>query len=162
MIRMSALRNYPVIHQNQQIGLLQSISLDPVQIRVHALVVSCGLRGKRIIPAASVKTISQGFILAEDVQKYDRTLESRSSAFVRDTTGVLVGKVTDYAIDEKRLTIQALEMTTGYWPGKNSVRIWIFEYTLSSERENELTVPACVGCGLIDQKEGMDACACQP
>ena len=48
---MSALRNLPVICENKRLGLLQSISLDPAQKRVSALIVSCGMRGKRVVPA---------------------------------------------------------------------------------------------------------------
>ena len=64
MVRMSALRNLPVICENKRLGLLQSISLDPAQKRVSALIVSCGMRGKRVVPAEDVLALADGFILS--------------------------------------------------------------------------------------------------
>ena len=70
MVRMSALRNVPVICHSRQIGLLQSISLDAARKRVHALVVSCGMRGKRVVLGQHVQAIADGFILADQDEKY--------------------------------------------------------------------------------------------
>ena len=74
MVRMSILRNYPVICDKKQLGLLQSISLDTAQKRVCALIVSCGMRGKRLILPEHVLSIADGFILAERVEKYNQLL----------------------------------------------------------------------------------------
>ena len=61
MIRMSILRNFPVVLGQRQIGLLQSVSLNEAQNQVLALIVSCGIRGKRVILPESVEAIGKGF-----------------------------------------------------------------------------------------------------
>ena len=64
MVRMSALRNMPVILGKVRLGLVQSVGLDEARKRVQALIVSCGIRGKRVILPESVLSIGDGFILA--------------------------------------------------------------------------------------------------
>ena len=86
MVRMSALRNRPVVCGNKRLGLLQSVSLDSAQKRVRALIVSCGVFGKRVVPGQDVLAIADGFILASGVQRYRRVFETPPCAFVRDTT----------------------------------------------------------------------------
>ena len=49
MVRMSALRNMPVILGKVRLGLVQSVGLEEARKRVQALIVSCGIRGKRVI-----------------------------------------------------------------------------------------------------------------
>lgn len=162
MIRMSILRNYPVICCNRQVGLLQSINLDAAQKRVCALMVSCGFRGKRVILPQNVLSIADGFILADEVKKYKRAYDREPCVFVRDTTGLLTGKVTDYAIDEQTLGIQAVEMMLGYLPSQRRTRIWIYEYARADAQQDELIVPASLGSELTFSREGNERCACPP
>ena len=91
MVRLSALRNMPVIQGKQRLGLLQSVSLDEARKRVRALIVSCGIRGKRVIPPDCVQSIGDGFILAEASRRYHRSDEPSPCPFVRDSAGLLVG-----------------------------------------------------------------------
>ena len=116
MVRMSALRNMPVILGNERLGLLQSVSLDEARKRVRALIVSCGIRGKRVVPRESVLSIGDGFILSGDSRRYHRSDEGSSCPFIRDSSGLLVGYVTDYAIDEATLSVVAAEMKPGHQP----------------------------------------------
>ena len=153
MIRMSALRNTPVICCSRQIGLLQSISLDAARKRVHALVVSCGMRGKRVVLGQHVQAIGDGFILADQAEKYKRIYEKADSPFVRDTTGMLTGCVTDYAVDEKTLDILAVEIMPGYWPASSRQRFWAFAYYIADGTDGSLIVPASLGSGLIVSRE---------
>ena len=155
MIRMSALRNTPVICCSRQIGLLQSISLDEARKRVHALVVSCGMRGKRVVLREHVQAIADGFILADQADKYKRIYEKAGSPFVRDTTGMLAGCVTDYAVDEGTLEILAVEIMPGYWPPASRQRLWAFAYHRSEDPDGGLIVPASLGSGLIFSREGI-------
>lgn len=154
MIRMSSMLNWPVILQNRQEGLLQSVSLDSAQKRVYALIVSCGIRGKRIVFAPQVRSIADGFILVDSIEKYKRRYETDACRFVRDTTGLLTGSITDYAIDENTLSIQALEMIPGYLPSERKVRIWVYEYVRTDRESTELIVPASLGRELILSREG--------
>lgn len=155
MVRMSALRNIPVICHSRQIGLLQSISLDAAQKRVHALVVSCGMRGKRVVLREHVQAIAGGFILADQDEKYKRVYERASSPFVRDTTGMLAGRVTDYAVDEQTLEVLAAEIMPGYWPPASRQRLWAFAYHSADDPDGGLIVPASLGSGLSFSREGI-------
>lgn len=155
MVRMSALRNVPVICRSRQIGLLQSISLDAARKRVHALVVSCGMRGKRVVLGPHVQAVGDGFILADQTQKYRRMDERAGSPFVRDTSGMLAGRVTDYAVDERTLEILAVEVMPGYWPASSRRRFWAFVYHSAEEPDGGLIVPASLGSGLIFPREGI-------
>lgn len=144
MVKMSSLRNCPVICQDRRLGLLQSVSLDTAQKKVCALIISCGLRGKCMILRDDVLSVCDGFILARNPQKYKRALEMERNRFVRDTTGLLVGYVTDYAIDERKLDVAAIEMISGYWPSEYRDRTWMFAYDIQATW-GELTVPVCLG-----------------
>lgn len=155
MVRMSALRNVPVICRSRQVGLLQSISLDAARKRVHALVVSCGMRGKRVVLGPHVQAVGDGFILADQTQKYRRMDERAGSPFVRDTSGMLAGRVTDYAVDERTLEILAVEVMPGYWPASSRRRFWAFVYHSAEEPDGGLIVPASLGSGLIFPREGI-------
>lgn len=154
MVRMSALRNRPVVCQNRRLGLLQSVSLDTAQKGVRALIVSCGVLGKRVVLPQDVLAIADGFILVRCVQRYRRAFEAPPCAFVRDTTGLLTGRVTDYAIDEESLAIAAVELTTGYLLPARRARLWALHYVRQGEQSPELTVPACLGRELINVGEG--------
>ncbi len=159
MIRMSILRNLPVICGHRQIGLLQNASLNDAQNQVLALIVSCGIRGKRIILPENIEAIGQTFIMARNVQRYKRTQETTPCRFVRDTSGLLCGRVTDYAIDEKTFAVQAVEMIPGYLDQERRRRLWVFAYQRSENHAEELVVPACLGSGLIFAREGNEECA---
>lgn len=154
MIRLSVLRNCPVICREQRIGLLQSAALDDERKRVRALIISCGLRGKRMIPMRAVSAFADGFILVTDVCKCSRLAEEHGACFVRDTDGLLSGCVTDYAFDEEKNSILAIEVMTGYSLNEFRRRIWVYEYHLKAGSKNELIIPASLGSGLIYSKEG--------
>ena len=162
MIRMSALRNDPVICCNRQIGLLQSISLDAARKRVNALVVACGIRGKRVVLPQQVSAIADGFILADQVERYARDRETAVSPFVRDTTGLLAGCATDYAIDERTLRVLAVEIMPGYWPARSRRRIWVYAYRSADGENGDLIVPASLGSELMFSRGGETRCAYPP
>lgn len=149
MIRMSSLRNCPVICQNRQIGFLQSATLDDRRIEVRAFVVARGLRGKCILPAKSIEMLSREFILAECTQKYDRQYEMNVNGFVRDTDGLLIGRITDYALDDITLRVKAVEVRRGYLPPEARQKIWFFSYIAGEN--GELTVPAAAGWSQNDR-----------
>ena len=162
MIRLSVLRNLPVICGHRQIGLLQNASLNEAQNQVLALIVSCGIRGKRIILPTSVEAVGQTFIIVRNMQRYKRMLETTPCHFIRDTSGLLCGRVTDYAIDEKTFAVQAVEMTAGYLGRERRRRLWVYSYQRSENHAEELIVPACLGSELIFAREGNEECAYPP
>lgn len=162
MVRLSALRNHPVICDGKPLGLLQGISLDEAQRNVEALIVSCGFRGKRVVLPEDVESMADGFILVRQAQKYKRALEQPLCAFVRDTSGVLTGRITDYAIDERALQVTAIELSPGYLPGEWRSRMWMYTYARTGGDAGELTIPACLSRELILTREGTEECAYLP
>lgn len=162
MVRMSVLRNYPVICGKERLGLLQSVSLDEAQKRVCALIVSCGIRGKRVILPQDVTSIGDGFILAGQARRYKRSDETAPCPFVRDSAGLLVGYVTDYAIDEATLDVMAIEMKPGHLTGRRLGRLWMYSYARPDAQSLELTVPACMGSELIGVREETEVCEYPP
>ncbi len=159
---MSALRNLPVICQERQIGLLQSVTLDAARKRVQALIVACGFRGKRVALAEDVLALAEGFILIERAQRYTRADERPVSPFIRDTTGLLTGRVTDYAIDEQSLSVLALEMRHGYAPQHVGQRIWVYAYHCAEGAAGDVVVPASLGSELIFSREENETCVYPP
>ena len=142
------IRNYPVICKNKRVGLLLGMSLDLRAKRVTDLIISCGLRGKRMVQSSSVETIADGFILIRDMHLHTPIQEYTDTGFVFDTTGLFVGRIVDLAVDESSMSIQALEICTGYWPGLFSKRIWVFEF--EQKDHGEVIVSASFGSGLIE------------
>ena len=149
MIRMSTMRNTPVIIGQKTIGVLQSFDIDMAQKRVCALNVACGLRGRYMILPKDVVTISPEFILAENTVRSGQFDGKKNARFVRDSTGFLIGYVTDYAVSEENLQLAAIEMRIGFFPGEHKIRIWIMDFTCPSS-EREIIVPSALGSELIE------------
>ena len=162
MIRLSVLRNLPVICGHRQIGLLQNASLNEAQNQVLALIVSCGIRGKRVILPESVEAIGKGFVVVRGVQRYKRKYEAAPCSFVRDTSGLLCGRVTDYALDDETFAVQAFEMSPGYLGKARRTRLWIYDYRRSESHAEELIIPALLGHELTFAREGNEECAYPP
>ena len=161
MIRMSMLRNYPVILDERQIGLLQSVRFDQARKRVCALVVSCGMRGKRLIPLKNVRMIADGFILVNGLEKHRRSDQQQIWPFVRDTTGMLVGRITDYAIERASMRVLAIEIIRGYWPAQMRRRIWIHEYNPVKDSE-DIIIPGVLHDMPSFSMEGDRVCEYRP
>lgn len=161
LIRMSILRNYPVAFEERQIGLLQSVRFDRARKRVCALVVSCGMRGKRIVPSKHVCMIADGFILVDGLQRYSRSDNQELWPFVRDTTGLLTGRITDYAIERKTLDVFAVEILPGYCPNEIRNRVWMYEYSPAKDSQ-EMIIPDVLHGESSFSMEGNEVCGYRP
>ena len=148
MFRLSMIRNYPVIFKNKRVGLLLGIRSDLHTKSVSDLIISCGFRGKRIIQSNCVDTIADGFILLRNMPLCSPMQECTEADFVFDTTGLFVGRIMDLVIEESSMTIQALDVCTGYLSGIFSKRIWVFEFEQKSH--GEVVIPASFGSGLTE------------
>lgn len=140
------LRNYPVILFDKRIGMVQNVSMDLAQKRVCALMISCGLRGRRVVLRDHILSFADGFILTDGTEKYNPAYEEMGTLFVRDTSGLLLGRVSDYAVDEETLGISAVEMISGYMPLGLRRRIWIYDYAFRQNLRSEITVSAMLSC----------------
>ena len=145
MIRMSAWRNKPVVLTNRQVGYLQTVILDQAQKRVHALIVSRGIKGKCMVLPEQICHISDCCILIDGTRKYERIKENQPCRFAVDTAGRLVGRVMDYAIDPENMAVNAIEIMPGYLPPESGIRIWVYEYRRSLNAVHTLTIPALTG-----------------
>lgn len=155
------LRNVPVVLGERNIGLFQTACFDPAQKRVCALIVSCGMHGKRIVKAQDVRMIAEEFILIDGFSKYRRSNKQQNTPFVRDTTGLLAGRVTDYAIDRKTLDVMAIEVTPGYLFGEQHKRTWIYAYN-RTKTDEALSIPAVLhNCPYLSREEN-EICECPP
>ena len=76
--------------------------------------------------------------------------------------GCFCGRVTDYAVNEATLAIEAVEMIPGYLGSARKKRIWVYDYQRSENHAEELIVPACLGGELTLTKEGNEQCAYPP
>lgn len=149
MIRWSLLRNYPIIIGQKRLGLLQSIRLDEAQKRVCALIVARGMLGKCAVLTKDVLSLNEKFILVKCFQRNRCSEEQPPSLFVRDSQGLLTGRITDYAIDEADFRIIAIQMQTGYAWFHPQERFWVYTYVRSSLEASEICIPACLGSELI-------------
>jgi len=161
MIRFSVLRNYPVICGSKKIGLLQSMYVDEEQTQVVALMITCGFRGRKWVHARHILAVSECFILIACTDRLDMNSKTQLYPFVRDTSGRLLGRIVDYAIDEQDFEILAVEMMGGYLPCERRQRTWIYEYKHSNPESNELIVPAELGLEPRSIKEEDGICASQ-
>lgn len=143
MIRMSQLRNIPVILGEHQIGIVQSMLLDQMRKRVCAFVVSGGMRGKKIVSAQHICVLGEDFIMVDGWCRYRRNDKQQIEMFVRDTSGLLVGRVTDYAIDKRTLEVIAVEVLSGYLPHSWQAKSWMYEYCFSADSD-ELCTPSII------------------
>lgn len=156
---MNSLRNTPIIMENKRIGLLSGMIFDLRDKRAKDIVAACGLRGKRRIDCQHIMTLADGFILVDDTTRSRLQLNCSKKVFAFDTSGVLIGCISDYAIDESSMRIIAVEVTTGYYPGKYMRRIWVFDFEyINSE---EILLPASIGYELMDLKKGENMCVWQ-
>ena len=145
MIRMSALRNRPVVLLNRQIGYFQSLFLDQAQKRVRALIVSRGIKGKCAVLPEQVSHVSDCCIQIDGFEKYQGIDECLLCRFAVDTTGSLVGKVMDYAIDPVSMDVCAVEIMPGYLPPESGIRIWVYDYRKTENAAQTITIPAISG-----------------
>ena len=155
------LRNIPVVFGQRQIGFFQDALFDQTRKRVCAFIVSCGMRGKKIVPAQRVRMIAEGFILIDGLEKYRHSDKQQTTLFVRDTTGLLVGRVTDYAIDPENMEVLAVEMIPGYGIWESRRYIWVYAYSIAKDCD-ELSVPMDLMNQSLFSREGDNACEYPP
>jgi len=145
VIRMSALRNRPVVLSNRQIGYFQTILLDPAQKRVRALIVSRGIKGKCVVLPEQVSHVSDCCIQIDSFEKYTSITANPLCRFAVDTTGSLIGRVMDYVIDPVCMGVCAVAIMPGYLPPECSIRIWVYDYQKTENAAYTITVPAISG-----------------
>lgn len=154
LVRLSMLRNLPIVLGERQIGLCQGACFDRARKRVCALIVSSGMRGKRIVPSASVRMITPEFILVDGWCKYRQSNKQQLWPFIRDASGILAGRVTDYAVDEQTLRVFALEVIPGYFSAERKNRIWFYAHSAEEDDDGELHVPAFLCSQPCSSREG--------
>lgn len=148
---MSVLRNRPVIYREKQIGLLQSIGLDTAQKTVQVLIIAGGFKGKQVVFADQIRSMTTDAVFVCDTYRYRKEYEPVRLRFVKDETGLLVGKITDYLIDEKTMNVAAFEMMRGFLTRDQREKIWVFSWSPGSIREDEIMIPNGLSDELTDE-----------
>lgn len=139
MIRMSTLRNRGVFLHGKQIGLLQNVCLNPAQKTVHSLVVAGGLKGKRVVYSNQILSMTGEEIHVSETVRYKKSMEPPKQRFIRDESGLLLGRITDFLLDEERMRLVALQIIRGYLTSEERKRTWIYRW-LQSQKE-DLIIP---------------------
>ena len=161
VIRVSAMRNMPVVMGERQVGLFHEACFDQTRKRVCAFVVSCGMRGKKIVSTPHIRGIADGFILIDARDRYRHSDGQSTSVFVRDTSGLLVGRITDYAIEPSTMEVMAMEMILRYSLRQNANRVWIYAYNQVQDGD-ELSIPLDLSSQLLFSREENDICGYPP
>lgn len=131
------------------------MSLHDDAKQVSELIVACGLRGKRIVPRGSIQSVADGFVLVKDTLRCKCAHPPAKSMFAHDANGLLLGYVTDYAIDEHTMQVQAIEVLTGYLPGKYTKRIWVFDYECRNQEEVIVPASFCGELMRLNEEDGI-------
>lgn len=155
MIILSTIRNCPVICQDKRIGLVMGIGLCDDAKQVTELIIACGLRGKRIVSCGNIQSVADGFLLVKDTMRYKHAHHPAKCMFAYDADGLLLGYVTDYAIDEHTMQIQAIEVLTGYLPGKYTKRVWIFDYECRNQEKVIVPASFCSELMRLNEEDGI-------
>lgn len=113
MIRLSALTGLPVIHAGRSCGCVEQAVLTPDGLRLRGLIVRHGLGGARWVDEADIACIGTVSVIAE--QKPGRVPPDADFALtsVKDTGGLLLGRVTDVWLDPETRRTGALEVSLG-------------------------------------------------
>ena len=105
----------PVILNGRRIGHAAYLTLDEGLKRVTGLRIARGLRGNRFIPAGDVALLGDVAVLVAG--EGARPGAERGLNFRRATTtdGQILGAITGALIDERTLSVAALELSSGWW-----------------------------------------------
>ena len=139
MTRANRLIGLPVILDGAKIGVVDQLDFSPDARQISALTVQTNGLKSGSIPACNVQLVGENAVLvtAAPVQR-------RSGRFVpgrvRDTSGLMLGIVTDVMVDETTLSVTALELSFGPIDDILTGRRWVKEFS-RDPKSGETIVP---------------------
>ena len=146
MTSIRALLGLPVVLRGKRIGRVVDASLDQALRKLQGLYADCGLRGSRLIPAEKIRLIGEVAVLVEG----EGCRERASGPALRKVLlpdGSTYGAVTGALLNERLMTVEALEVTRGFFEDFFVGREWLYRYAVR-ERGDVL---------LVADSEGGDA-----
>lgn len=154
MIRLSAVRNLPVILGDKKLGYVHDFVFDDEQKRVLMLIAACGMRSKRVVFSKDILAMNENFIMIRASYPHKRSMTAVRCCFVHDATGLVAGSVRDYAIDPDTMEIRAIQICTGYLPSDHKRRIWMYSFVRHKDIPDVLSIPLHLCQELISAGEG--------
>jgi uncharacterized protein YrrD len=119
----------PVILNGKRIGHVACLTLDEGLKCVTGLRIARGLRGNRYIPSSAVSLFGDVAVLVteEGVRPGgERGLNLRRAT---TTDGQILGAITGALIDERTLSVAALELSSGWWEDLARGRRYVYGWT---------------------------------
>ena len=139
MTRANRIIGLPVVYSARRIGNVLSV---PIRSDGHALagvVVQCGLNSPRFIAREHIALLGRSSVMVDAPAKERPPLFCRPGR-VRDTGGLRVGWATDMRLDEKTLTVDAVEVSFGPIDDMLYGRRWMQDFTLDSA-SGDIVIP---------------------
>jgi uncharacterized protein YrrD len=119
----------PVILNGRRIGHVACLTLDEGLKSVTGLRIARGLRGNRFIPSSAVSLLGDVAVLVTDEGVRpggERGLNLRRAT---TTDGQILGAITGALIDERTLSVAALELSSGWWEDLVRGRKYVYGWT---------------------------------
>jgi uncharacterized protein YrrD len=134
----------PVILNGRRIGHVACLTLDERLEKVTGLRIARGLRGNRFIPSCAVSLLGDVAVLV--TEEGIRPSGERGLNLRRATTtdGQILGAITGALIDERTLSVAALELSSGWWEDMARGRRYVYGWT-ACQGESESVVLECDG-----------------
>ena len=119
----------PVILSGKRIGHVACLTLDEELKNVTGLRIARGLRGNRFIPSSAVSLLGDVAVLVSE--EGSRPGGERGLNLRRATTtgGQILGAITGALIDERTLSVAALELSSGWWEDLARGRRYVYGWT---------------------------------
>jgi len=132
----------PVILGGRRIGHVACLTLDEGLRKVTGLRIARGLRGNRFIPSNAVSLLGDVVVLV--TEEGVRPSGERGLNLRRATTtdGQILGAITGALIDERTLSVAALELSSGWWEDLARGRRYVYGWTAS---QGESVILECDG-----------------
>lgn len=119
----------PVVLNGRRIGHVARLTLDEGLRNVTGLRIARGLRGNRFIPSGAVSLLGDVAVLVteEGVRPGgERGLNLRRAT---TTDGQILGAITGALVDERTLSVAALELSSGWWEDLARGRRYVYGWT---------------------------------
>lgn len=136
----------PVRSGGQTLGRVSYVLPDQRLRSVCGLYLSCGMTGSRFIECAQLDAIEDSAILTRSSGKRAQLNERPMLKRAFSTDGQLIGAITDAVIDEKTLSIEALELCRGYLDDLTGSRPRIRQFTV--QKNGDVIVESSEGGNL--------------
>ena len=139
MTRANRIIGLPVVFGAKRIGSVLSVPIREDGLALAGLIVQSGLSSPRVVAREHITLLGRSSVMVDAPAK-DRPPVFCRPGRVRDTGGLRVGWVTDMRLDERTLTVDALEVSFGPIDDMLYGRRWMQDFTLDSA-SGDIVIP---------------------